>query len=1366
MKKNILILLLLIIPLMLDAKPSAMQGRHFIVGFMQNEIERQDMSGTFSMSVFISAIRTDTVVITIPNEPIRKEVVAGGQIFELKIDPKFEIKQLGVIQNKLIEISSQTPLIVWCYSSKNQSSESYVALPVSIWNNEYRAVSMPNDQYYGPNRLVADGACDSLGNIIDQARYDELTTPRSGEFLVIASLDSTIVTYIPTCSTLNGANGGDTQNVRLNKGEALFVQAMGGAIGTYDLTGTLIKSNNPIGVISGHVRSSVKQGLDNPYDTKDHLLEMLPPTKTWGRRFISVPFVDGQNIFANNYYTLCANGDMYKVIAKEDNTHLKWTEYKADGTMSINTATIAKAGDCLQVEVSNATLWEADSPILLSQFMMHLGIPNKDIDESLNYDPAYVILAPIEQYIEEVTFSTPSNYKVFDQYKAHCVIVITDTFSIYDLWLDGKRFDALNASIYNKRIGNSGYAWSMKVLPSGTHRLSSDRKSFSGIIYGHGFRDSYSMALGSRLNDPYHIDTIPPMLSITDSCGKFHIVITDIQRDDANATGIDWGYVRNVVNYSVSPLVITDTSTTIILDAEPIDKSKDGSFNIEFTDKNDNVVERQFSYSGVNIDCPTSYNFGMLKWNTPTVATLEIKNNSTVAKMLTGITLPSDIRLVATSVALPYLLQHNETITLTLTFTPIGTLDPLNTSIKLIFECKEINIAIEGKISAPGLLADNLDFGKVRLYDAKTLSGRLHNAGNIVLVVDSIAKDIVEPKFDWSYNKAFPATLAVNDSLRYTVTFTPTENRDYLVNADVVDDNGLSCGFYVKGRGAAPEITNRLLEWGRRRIGTTSDTMIFVRNIGNYDDTIAFLSNYSLTHPLDKSVDSMKMLYNQPIAEQDSIKLNFSFTPTDTFELENIFELSSKWVHHPAIYVIVKATGTIPIIQANDYNFGDVPIYSTITAQHNIVQSLGNEELTIDSIVFLGGDSEYFDIDYAQMQNLVIPISEQYILPITYHPNVKGTHKILLEITHDANPNYARSKDTVQIVGNCVTDNPDYVFSLAMPEVHSCKYDTAVVTLENNGNAKLVIDSAHIACVPLGATAFFVDDLLPAEIEPSASLQLPIVIYAEREQFATMSVNTYYNGDNVNVQTAEITPLTTTITSSLILSTNTIFPGDTLQLLCRADFGEIVDKLSDIDIKLHIDTKLFYCLEKKCYIICSKDEKEQTIEKDLIGIDDEFGIILSAEERTLGAPSSIEFVVKLLPLLTNRKNAEFNFAVTAADCYAPQPAYLAIELQAVCADTVRQFILDGFSYFFVKQNPVTTDIEYTINLVATDDVEVDDITLKVTDLLGNVVKEVALHLQIGKHQLHLPTTDLANGMYFITANGHLINSNCKLLIVK
>ena len=66
---------------------------------------------------------------------------------------------------------------------------------MSIWGNEYRVISMPNDQYNGWQRLIYDGCINEFGTVVNDVKYKEHVTPRTGQILVMASFKNTIVDY-------------------------------------------------------------------------------------------------------------------------------------------------------------------------------------------------------------------------------------------------------------------------------------------------------------------------------------------------------------------------------------------------------------------------------------------------------------------------------------------------------------------------------------------------------------------------------------------------------------------------------------------------------------------------------------------------------------------------------------------------------------------------------------------------------------------------------------------------------------------------------------------------------------------------------------------------------------------------------------------------------------------------------------------------------------------------------------------------------------------------------------------------------------------------------------------------------------------
>ena len=98
--------------LQLNTKPSANQGRHFMVAFMQNEIDRSDIDGSSFASIFISAIQSDTVTIAVPGKNPTTVILSANQVYEVGNQSNLEVRNIGKNVNKLIDIRSKHPIVV------------------------------------------------------------------------------------------------------------------------------------------------------------------------------------------------------------------------------------------------------------------------------------------------------------------------------------------------------------------------------------------------------------------------------------------------------------------------------------------------------------------------------------------------------------------------------------------------------------------------------------------------------------------------------------------------------------------------------------------------------------------------------------------------------------------------------------------------------------------------------------------------------------------------------------------------------------------------------------------------------------------------------------------------------------------------------------------------------------------------------------------------------------------------------------------------------------------------------------------------------------------------------------------------------
>lgn len=1343
-------------------KTSAFMGRHFIVAFMQNEIERAAIVETSFLSIFVSSTRSDTVIVSIPGKQ-RKETIylEPNKIEEVVIENDIEVRSPGIAKNKQIDISSKHPITCWVYSSKNQSSDSYVAIPVSRWGKTHRIISMPNDVYNGKKRQIADNAIDSNGVIINNTKYQENLTPRTGEFLVIADLDSTIVTFIPTANTINGIRRGSTGRVRLNKGEVLLVQSEPGDIGSEDLTGTYVSSNHPIGLLSGHVRSSVKQGLDLPYDTKDHLVEMMPATNFWGRTFITIPFINGQNTHQN----LCASGDLIKVIARDDSTKIDYFIHESDTTFIKHTKFIEKGGSCFEIEANCPIYWNSDKPILVNQLMMHKGIVNDTVQESLYYDPSLVILAPVEQFVESVTFATPRNNKIFDQYKAHCVIVIADSLGIDNLYLDNILITDNNSAVKKKRIGDTKYYWLMLDVKNGNHKLNSKKGSFSGVIYGHGYRDSYSMMLGSRLNDADNPDIEVPKITYTDTCGTIRIKVSDF---GGKNTGIDWGEVtKNTYNFNVHNFEISDTATVLNITANPIDLYQDASLEIAFVDKSFNKSLFNYKYYGFKVKFPENYDFGRVNWVTETTAELKLTNNSKIAQNLNYISLPDDKRLrIEYDFKLPYNLKPNETVIIKIILDPDGSTKLCNTDFTLHFDCDfKLTTHVTGEISSPGLIAQDINFGKIRLGSSKTISENIVNAGNIKINVTSLENINSEKCFSWDISPKIPYSLDIGEYITYTATFTPKEIKQYKEQTKVNNDALLDCYFNTIGDVGVPNIENIALDFGKHRIGTTTIDTVYLINNGSFNDTINFVQDINVSHINNSSVEIFHGIKNVELNEQDSIALVISFIPNDTELMYNKFEFKSAWEDHQPIFAVIEGQGTIPVIETFNYEFDSIPVYSISQDNVKLLSSKGNEDLTIDSIFVIDGDVESFEINYEELKSLRIKPNDQLVKSIIFKPIISGEHVVRLGVVHDANPNYLRSIDTIVISGYATADDEKYKTYLRISELNACNTIQAELVIENNGSGKIYIDSILINRKPDVYFAEFVNDKLvfPIILEAGNNIIFPIKVYAERNQEGELELKVYYNGEIEKILSANIFPHVSSINCDIYDNTPSITVGDTVSLNFNSFIEYTSEGIFEHKINIAVDKTVLYLLNDTGYIDFITDNYSIQKPVKYVQYDDYIEVsYIDSNDIVINLPMQIQFNIDFLVLLSNNISTNIIYELISDRCYNPGIKEITVNIQPVCGHNIRQIRLGDFNYLSINENPVSNNIRYTINLSNSDIVD-----LSIFDINGKIVfQQTKLELERGKHSFSLDISNLQSSEYFISVRGNNINDRRKIIVVK
>ena len=285
------------------------------------------------------------------------------------------------------------------------------------------------------------------------------------EFLIVATADSTLVEIIPSQNTSDAHPAYAPYTVTLNQGQTYLVLSNHGGV-TGDLSGSRVRSTDPlkpIAVFNGNVCANIPVG----YTWCDHIVEQAFGTQFWGRRFVITN-------------TLGMPYDRVKVTAAQDNTIItKDGEYLA--TLQANNSYE------FQIDTANPVCFLETSNACATYLYIPGGLPN--VNDNYRGDPSMVWISPVEQRIQEITFSTFNSPNITQ----HCINVVIPTSPEAAITLDG--VSILNQ--FQPVPSNPMFAYARLYIPHGTHTLVSSH-GLVAHVYGTGHCESYAYSVGSK----------------------------------------------------------------------------------------------------------------------------------------------------------------------------------------------------------------------------------------------------------------------------------------------------------------------------------------------------------------------------------------------------------------------------------------------------------------------------------------------------------------------------------------------------------------------------------------------------------------------------------------------------------------------------------------------------------------------------------------------------------------------------------------------------------------------------------------------------------------------------------------------------
>lgn len=314
------------------------------------------------------------------------------------------------------------------------TNDASLLLPTSAWANKYVVASRNTWQWSG------------------------YTLP--GFYAVVARSDATVVTITPSATTGSiiagaGLPASGAGTVTLNTGDIL--QVLSGPSTASDLTGTIVSSDKPVQIISGHDCTFI------PADTGycDHLEESMFPIVTLGNEYlVSAPSITNPSTKKAAFLRI--------ITAEDGNTNITYDPPNAGWP-----ASISGIGRFVELDSQSPFKITADKKILVSQYMK-----GQDAGGGTG-DPAMSLSVPVIQYRNNYLFHAPTNYEI------NFVDVIAP--STGTVTLDGVAVSGFVA------IGSTGFSAATMQLGegnAGNHTITGTVGFFISV-YGYGQYTSY-----------------------------------------------------------------------------------------------------------------------------------------------------------------------------------------------------------------------------------------------------------------------------------------------------------------------------------------------------------------------------------------------------------------------------------------------------------------------------------------------------------------------------------------------------------------------------------------------------------------------------------------------------------------------------------------------------------------------------------------------------------------------------------------------------------------------------------------------------------------------------------------------------------
>lgn len=1376
------------------------QGREFWIAIPPNEDDRQPIGNTqeIAIEIYVTSSKNCMATVEIPGMGImRTKKVEAFRIttFSTVNNDLFwdlEVRESEKPVPKAIHVYATEPISVYVLNHRHYTADGYLAIPISSCGTEYIHLS-----YYDFREDLYGGEF------------------RGGGFLIIPSENGTEVLIElkgrgqAIGQTLGGRKIGDKWKVTLNKGDVYCVMGDGRTRGQFDLSGSRVISNKPIGFISFHKRTLIPSF--DLWNGRNMLCEMIPPVQAWGKKYYTVEFQRK------------GRGDFFRIIAARDNTTytVKWYDLK-DGRFlgQRGPKTLKKSGDFDEYEevfvpqnqpnnqesIKGTSVWEADKPVLVMQYSY-----STDWDNAPEFDPFMILVIPREQYVPNTVFQTPEAQAQFLTNYFN-IIAIGDTNDpeqklLKSITLDGKPIWQIEPKFLFNRIPGTDLYWAKITVQPGCHVVRSQTK-FGGYIYGFSEADGYGWPACTAFNKVDETDTLPPEIFVQENCGVFTIRTTELRNGKP-------GDDPRQIDQGINDIVLLDSSFNFELKfikefktfpplydytfiAKVIDKHKPGIAYLQFTDRAGNSsFDTLYFYPDTLKITPSPVNFGKVRLFTSKTLPVQIQNDGDTTEKIIQVKLKdgSVFRIVNGNVPPEIELPPKGVHNLVLEYTPVNeSLSPSMLDVDTLFaitDCDTFKVPVIGRGVIPKIMVEDWNAGTVVVKNKicklqQTQSGlQIQNPGTDTLVIDMF--EGVAPPFSVStpYIPELPIIIPPNGTVYLeTPCFEPQYVGSFTI--DVIFHSNAGSGDSIStwqgvGVQPGPYITN--YDWNRRRVGTYNEGKVFLKNGGSSKVRVTgikigdspnfrikpggIIPEPSTTTPIELMPDTsqtgitqieINVIY-EPKDEFDHFSTVIpEFHPDDNIEPGSVVGKLHGFGYLPKIEVIGYEFLPPVLVNTQHPDIGKVVIKSTSETADLFVKSINWNQNTLNE----------FEWVTPPPTNITIPIGDSLVLPVRFTPRAVNKRIAYVDVVNDASP----APDSIitsqtQVIGygiekGIIVDSVNYGFVLLCDE--PIKEFTIINTSTTTAAIidSLVFISGDVSNFEIIGVSF------PITIPQQSSIKIPVKFNPDKTGNFRALIRVFSDvGNNYFVELVGI---------GYNVST---------QLTLR-----------DLDADLHLSPGIVATLTTYAKSNNWKDAKITSFEFDIVHKTDWFklnsiekGAILdntwnvSANEEKIDETFSRIHIRGngINPIGTDGELVRPNILLMLTDAKVFNPYIQNITYHSrdkcvlsngdtskivlnTCVIDIRPIEIALTEYFLeVSQNPVSED-----NLKINFGIAFDRITkLELINLAtGSTIPILNDFIKQGVYELNLSTKDLASGVYALRLFSGSYSKTIKIVICK